>query len=264
MIYKGLYYIYIVAKNTVSQRKKVIFQMINHMIFLLFAIYLYKYVYQLLPSITSKLPFPNAIWSMSMYFVVFWLALRNIEKIFRYDILSGDVEVYLLRPIGYVWQKVFMQIGQGLMPFMWALILSVGVDYFIVGLPNMNMPIFLWIISLAVVFILSQTLTCLIFVLCGLSGFWLGNSEPIYFVVSKLIMVFGGAWVPVAFFPRALQVVAEYSPFGASMAISYAMYPNFGEHVGVLVLNTLFWIVICGVLVNIISKKAMQKLSVNG
>lgn len=261
---KGLYYIYIVAKNTVEQRKKVVFQMINHAIFLLFSLYLYKYVYELLPSVGAKLAFSNAIWSMSMYFVVFWLGLRNIEKIFRDDIKSGNIEIYMLRPMSYIWQKVFTQIGQGLIPFVSALVLSITLDYFLVGLPAIDMSLSLWIPSLIVVFIFSQILICLIFILCGLSGFWLQNSEPIYFVVNKLIMIFGGAWVPIAFFPILLQKIAEFSPFGASMALSYAMYPNFGEKFGLVLLNIIFWILVCGMLVNIISKRANQKLSVNG
>lgn len=263
-MYKGLYYIYIVAKNTIEQRKKVIFQMINHTIFLLFSLYLYKYVYELLPSLHDKLPFTNAIWSMSMYFVIFWLGLKNIEKIFREDIHSGNIEMYLLRPMGYIWQKVFIQIGQGLIPFTSALILSVLVGYLLVGLPSVNMPIFLWILSLVVIFFISQILTCFIFILCGLSGFWLQNSEPVYFVVSKIIMIFGGAWVPVAFFPKTLQLIAEFSPFGASLGLSYAMYPNFGDRFFILVLNTAFWILFCGILVQIVSKRAIKKLSVNG
>ncbi|MES2087628.1 MAG: hypothetical protein V4467_01400 [Patescibacteria group bacterium] len=263
-MYKAFYYIYIVAKNTVEQKKKLIFQMINHTVFLLFSLFLYKYVYELLPKIGSKLPFSNAIWSMSMYFIVFWLGFRNIEKIFRQDILSGNIEMYLLRPIGYVWQKVFVQIGQGFTTFVLALVLSVVLDTLIVGLPQMSQTLPVWIGSLLVIFFLSQILTCLIYVLCGLSGFWLGNSEPIYFVVSKLIMIFGGAWVPIAFFPKALQLFAEFSPFGASVALSYAMYPNFAERFPVSVLNLCAWIVIFGVLTAVISKRAMRKLSING
>lgn len=199
-----------------------------------------------------------------MYFIVFWLGFRNIEKIFRQDILSGNIEMYLLRPIGYVWQKVFVQIGQGFTTFVLALVLSVVLDTLIVGLPQMSQTLPVWIGSLLVIFFLSQILTCLIYVLCGLSGFWLGNSEPIYFVVSKLIMIFGGAWVPIAFFPKALQLFAEFSPFGASVALSYAMYPNFAERFPVSVLNLCAWIVIFGVLTAVISKRAMRKLSING
>lgn len=263
-MYTGLYYIYIVAKNTLGQRKKVIFQMLNHVIFLLFSLYLYKYVYELLPSVNSKLPFSNAIWSMSMYFVAFWLGLRNIQRTFKEDILTGNIEMYLLRPMSYVWQKIYTQIGQGLVTFISALVLSVTIDVLLVGFPAMNMPFGIWILALVIIFLLSQILTCLIYILVGLSGFWLQDSEPVYFIVSKFIMLFGGAWVPVAFFPKALQVIAEFSPFGASMELSFAMYPNFAERFWLIIANILFWIIVCGILTQVVSRRASRKLSVNG
>ena len=263
-MYKGLYYIYIVAKNTVENKNKLIFQMINHTLFLLFSLFLYKNVYEISPGLKEKIPFVNAIWSMSIYFVVFWLALRNIERSFRDDIKTGNIELYLLRPINYVWQKVFIQIGQGLIPFFVSLTLAVIINYLLVGMPVVGMSYFVWFFALLVIFILSQILMCLIFILCGLSGFWLQNSEPTYFVVSKFIMIFGGAWVPVAFFPKTLQVIAEFSPFGASMALSYAMYPNFADRFWILVLNISFWILFSLFFVHLVSKRAIKKLSING
>ncbi|MCX6757268.1 MAG: ABC-2 family transporter protein [Candidatus Nomurabacteria bacterium] len=261
---KGFYYIYIVAKNTVEQKKKVIFQMVNHIIFLLVSLFLYKHVYELVPSMKDKLPFPNTVWSMSVYFIIFWLGLRNIERNLRKDIRTGNIEIYLLRPIGYIWQKVFVQIGTGLIAFLSATILSVLVDYFLVGLPVLNSSILYWVFCIFVVFILSQILTCFIFVLCGLSAFWLENSEPIYFVVSKLIMIFGGAWVPIAFFPKLFQLFAEYSPFGASMSVSFIMYPDFAERFPFIILNLIFWILFSYILTIIVSKRAFKKLAVNG
>ncbi len=263
-MFKGIYYIYIYSKNTFEQRKKIAFQMLNHIIFLLFSLYLYKYVYDLLPNIHARLPFSNAIWSMSMYFVVFWLSLRSIEKFINQDIKTGNIELYMLRPFSYVWQKVLMQIGKGLLPFLSALFLSVIINYFIVGLPQIDTPLYFWIPGLIIIFILSQILTCFIFILCGFSGFWLQNSDPVYFVVSKLIMVFGGAWVPIAFFPKILQKIAEFSPFGASMSISYAMYPNFGERFFLMILNMVFWISILWFFLYVVSSRAKKKLAING
>ena len=263
-MYRSLYYIYIVAKNTVDQKKKVIFQMVNHIVFLLFSLFLYRYVYELVPSLRGKLPFVNTIWSMSMYFVIFWLGARNLHRAFREDIRSGNIEMYLLRPIGYVWQKVMIQVGQGLVTFLSALVLSVSIDYFLVGFPEINVPFYLWIVGILIIFILSQILTFLLMILCGLSGFWLQDSEPVYFVVSKFVMIFGGAWVPVAFFPHYLQLFAEFSPFGASMSISFAMYPNFAEHFLPMVLNLIFWTVVCGLFTRVVAKRAFKTLSVNG
>ncbi len=263
-MYTVFYYIYTVAKNSAGYKKKVIFQMVNHAIFLLFSLYLYKYVYTLVPSLQSKLPLPNAVWSMAVYFMIFWLGIRSIERYFREDIISGNIEMYMLRPMGYIWQKVFILIGNGLVPFITATILSVGISYLVVGLPVVNAPFWIWLLGLMLIFILSQVLTCILYVLCGLTGFWLENSEPVYLLVSKLVMVFGGAWVPVAFFPKALQLFAEFSPFGGSMALSFAMYPNFTERFPLLILNVIFWIIVCSILVYIVAGRAFKKLAVNG
>ncbi len=263
-MYKSLYYIYVIVKNSTEQKKRVVFQMVNHLIFLLFSLYLYKYVYTLLPGMQTKLPFPNAIWSMAVYFMVFWLGVRSIERKFRADIVSGNIEMYLLRPVGYVWQKVFVVLGEGLASFISATFLSVLVSYLMVGWPVVNTSFLFWSTGVFLILILSQILCCLLYILCGLSGFWLDNSEPATFILSKLIMILGGAWVPVAFFPQALQTFAEFSPFGGAMAISFAMYPNFAERLPLILINTIFWIILCSFLVYIVSIRAFKKLAVNG
>jgi ABC-2 type transport system permease protein len=263
-MYKGFYYIYIVAKNSVAQKKKVLFQMINHLVFLLFSLYLYKYVYTLLPGLKDKLPFENAVWSMSIYFMVFWLGIRTVERKFRDDMLSGNIEMYILRPLGYIWQKVFVVLGQGLLPFFFASFFSIVVNYLMVGWPNVDMPFGLWLLAVLIIFILSQILNALICILAALSGFWLHSSESVYFLTGKLVMIFGGAWVPIAFFPKGLQLFAQYSPFGASMAVSFTVYPNFNELFPFLFLSTFFWSLVCMILVYFISRRAFKNLAING
>lgn len=263
-MYRSLYYVYTVAKNTTDQNKKVIIQMVNHVIFLIFNIVLYTHVYKLIPTLQEKLPFQNAIWSMSIYFIIFALGLRNLQRAFKEDIRSGNIEIYLLRPMNYIWQKVLVQVGQGIIAFLSALVLTIIVNVLLVGGPIITMPLWMWIILMTILFLLAQVLTCLLLILCGLSGFWIDDSEPVYFVVSKLIMIFGGAWVPVAFFPKTLQLIATFSPFGASVATSYMLYPSASWNGFVLILDVLFWIAICWLLTWFISKRAFKRLAVNG
>ena len=159
---------------------------------------------------------------------------------------------------------VFVVIGQGLMAFLSAAVLSFLISYMLVGMPAIDVPTSAWLAGFIILLFLSQVLTFLLFTLCGLAGFWIENSEPFQFVVSKLIMIFGGAWVPVAFFPEAMQLIAQFSPFGGSMAISFAMYPDFSERFPLLALNAVFWIGVCLILVQVISKRAFNRLAVNG
>ena len=77
----------------------------------------------------------------------FWLALRNIQRKFREDVASGNVETYLLRPIDYVKQKLLIQIGEGLWPFFFAIISAIVVCYLLVGWPIINVNPVLYILS---------------------------------------------------------------------------------------------------------------------
>ncbi len=257
-------YIYVIAKNTFSTKKKLFAQMINHIIFIIFVFYLYQNVYLLSPGISLKIPLANAIWSMAMYYVIFWLALRNLNNVFNKDIKTGNVEIYLTKPMGYITQKFLIVVGEGILPCIFALLTSIVVPWVMVGLPVINSNPVLFILGLVLIFILSQILMAIMYILCGLTGFWMEDSGPVYLVVSKLIMIFGNSWVPVAFFPLAMQQFAEFSPFGASMAFSFAMYPNFMDRYLFWVLINLFWIVVLGLLMFVVSKRAFKKLSVNG
>ncbi len=257
-------YIWVVAKNTFSTRKKLFAQMINHLVFLIFVFYLYKNVYLLSPNVSLKIPLTNTIWSMAMYYVVFWLGLRLLHNLFRNDIKTGNVEVYLTKPMGYITQKLLTVIGEGLLPFTFALLTSIVVPYLLVGWPVINTNPIIFVISVIGIFILSQILNAFIFILSGLTSFWLEDSNPVYLVVSKFIMIFGNSWVPVAFFPLGLRVFAEYSPFGAVNSIAFAMYPNFMDRYLFWVSINLFWIIVLGVLIYFVSKNAFKKLSVNG
>lgn len=257
-------YISIIAKNTFSTRKKLFAQMINHAIFMVFAFFLYRNVYLLAPGVSLKIPLQNAIWSMAMYYVIFWLGLRNLQKYFRNDVKTGNVEIYLLRPIGYIGQKILIQLGEGLLPFLFALVTSILVPYMLVGWPLINTGPLLFIVEVVIILILSQVLTAIIYIVTGLTAFWLEDSEPVYFLVSKLIMIFGNAWVPVAFFPEVLQTFAKYSPFGASMAFSFAMYTDFDQTFLFWCGVNIFWIIVLGVIMILMSRSAQRKLAVNG
>lgn len=263
-MHRDIFYIWTVAKNAAGQRKKVLIQMVNHTAFLVFVFLFYQYIYSITPALSERIPLANALWSMSMYYVVFWLSLRRIEAAMRKEIQSGVVEVYLLRPMSYVYQKILTEIGNGIVPCIFATVISVGMTYILAGIPDVGMSVGWWIVSTVLLFLVSQIMVALIYVLCGLAAFWMTDSEPVFFIVSKLTMILGGAWVPVAFFPHWMQLVAQYSPFGGTVAIAFAMYPNYGTQVWYLFGNCVFWILVLGLFVQIVSRRALKRLAVNG
>lgn len=259
-----LKYIYIFAKNSYSTKNKIYFQLLNHTVFLLLNLFLYKNLYNLKPELAQKIPLQNAIWSMSMYFILFWMGVRRISRLFKDDIQSGNVEIYLLRPMGYIKQKVLQITGQHIYPFLMAVGTSCIITYTAVGLPVVHGSGFAFVIRILTLFVLSQVLLYSMYVFCGLTAFWLQNNMPIEQVIGKLIMILGGAWVPVALFPEVIQKIAYFSPFGASAAISFAMYPDSGVNFVRNVVVIVFWSLFFMVINYSMNKMALKKLSVNG
>ena len=52
----------------------------------------------------------------------------------------------------------------------------------------------------------------------GLLAFWLEDVSPVFWVVQKLLFVFGGLMLPIELYPRAMQVAAAWTPFPSMLA----------------------------------------------
>lgn len=67
-----------------------------------------------------------------------------------------------------------------------------------------------------------------------------------------------------ALFPNFLYKIAIYSPFGASMFVSQIVYDTWKVNWMGLVLIQIFWIIILGIFMIWLFKRAKDKVSVNG
>ena len=98
----------------------------------------------------------------------------------------------------------------------------------------------------------------------GLAAFWLEDIQPLRWIIDKFVMVLGGAFVPVAFFPEFLKAMAIYSPFGASQMITHTVYATWAQDYLKLICSQIIWIIILGIAVHYLSQKAYKSVSVNG
>ena len=126
------------------------------------------------------------------------------------------------------------------------------------------MTIGLFIPTLLLQFILASTLIIIIYGIVGLFAFWIEEVAPIFWIVDKSVMVLGGSYLPVALFPNFLYKIAIYSPFGASMFVSQIVYDTWKVNWMGLVLIQIFWIIILGIFMIWLFKRAKDKVSVNG
>ncbi len=224
----------------------------------------YRYSYSYVNDSTISIDFVTAIWSIFIYFIILALRVGHIAKEITEDIRNGQIETYINKPYNYLLFKVFQYSGKRLPILAITTISLITTLILFVGVPSAALnPVTSFILFIILIF-LGYVLAFIIFLIVGLSAFWFVESEPIYWIVDKAILVLGGAYVPIALFPSTLRQIAEYSPFGASMFANQVFYDSFSSSFLNLILIQISWIIFLGIILIFIYKKSLRKLSIHG
>lgn len=224
---------------------------------------LYYSVFKLNNGVINGTTFIFAAWSIFFYFSFSVLKLSYISGEIMRDIQTGNVEILFSKPISYLSYRMWWQVGSGIYSFVVITILAAVALIFIIGLPP-TMTIGIFIPTLILTFFCGATLSLFLFAIVGLLAFWIEDANPVIWVVDKSVMILGGSYLPVALFPAFMYKIALYSPFGASLFVTHAVYESWQTNWHKLVGIQLFWIVLLGLVVYFMFERAKQRVSVNG
>ena len=224
---------------------------------------LYAYIFKLKGGEINGAIYSVAAWSMFLYFIFSMLGLREIARLITQDVKSGNVEILFSKPISYLGYRVWWQIGSGLYSFLVTTILGTAILAFAVGIPK-TMQITLFSPSLFLIFIGSIFLSLVLYGIVGLLAFWIEETNPVFWVVDKTVMILGGAYLPVALFPDFMYKFAVYSPFGASRFMSHTVYESWGSNWLMFIGIQFFWIFLLVLIAWMMFIKARKKISING
>ncbi|MBJ3783458.1 ABC-2 family transporter protein [Devosia sp. MSA67] len=124
---------------------------------------------------------------------------------------TGDVAVYLLKPLHYPFAILASHVGHYAFSFVTVTIPVVLIVGFTAGLmPPASLfhaalfPVF-WLLSWLVMFCIAT--------LCGLLAFWLLTAFSLEWFLMGIMLLFSGAVVPMWFLPPALATLFSYLPF---------------------------------------------------
>ena len=102
------------------------------------------------------------------------------------------------------------------------------------------------------------------YAIIGLLSFFMQDVRPIYWIADKFVMVLGGSYLPVALFPPFMKLLAFISPFGAINFTTSTVYSTWNTEFGIRIGLQVIWIVIFGLLLIYVYKKAREKAMING
>jgi len=135
----------------------------------------------------------------------------NLIKAIDRSLKSGDVAVYLLKPLSYPLYLFAIECGN----FANDLVIVMVPTIVIVVLFNGLLPpaslahgllfVGFWMESLLILFLIAA--------LFGLAAFWLMTAFSLEWLLQGILAIFSGSFIPFWFFPEPLGSIARHLPF---------------------------------------------------
>lgn len=250
------------VRTSAENKTNVIFSLLTAAVSILVLLGVYRIAMEKTGSIAG-MTYVTAMWSLSMYNIHWAAGTRNLFKDITNDIKSGVVETRLVRPTHYLWTTISYRLGKHLPMFIIHTLFSFGLLTFAIGFPAGYVS-WGWIISVILTFLLGTTAGIFMYASVGLTAFWLQEAVPVMWIVDKAVMILGGSFVPIAFFPPLLRLISERSPFGAILAFSQAFAPDFLSRLPMIVASQCVWLVILGGGCVTIWHFALRRVTING
>ena len=252
----------IYMNNQMQNRTYVLLDTFNMLSRCFVVFLLYGYVFKIKGGTINGVDYATTLWSMFIYFCIMTLNTRQIYKLTMNDVKSGNVEMFLNKPVNYVVLTFYKIIGQGIYSFTVISVLGSIAMVLLVGVPEVNLVIF--IPTFIITFILGSILGLIMYSIIGLLAFFMQDVRPIHWITDKLVMVLGGSYLPVALFPPFMKFLAFISPFGAINFTSSTVYSSWNNEFIIRILLQIVWIIVFGFLLIYVYKKAREKAMING
>ena len=204
---------------------------------------------------------------MMMVYLLIGLLLNTarsseISDSISQTIKSGDVAIFLCRPVNFVKSLLFQGIGAKIVNlFVFTLLLVVMTYLF--NLPTPDIGIFAIFIVYAVLMLLFDII---IYVMIGGLSFWFVEIWGIKASIEQILWILSGRVLPLSLFPQSIQVILAWTPFlyleytFARLYLGMLTIPQALQAMGIFCI----WIVILSFVMAYLYKKGFEKVSAFG
>ena len=195
------------------------------------------------------------------------LSVRLSDEEIADSISSGNVAYEIIRPYNlYFWWyiKVFAKrVASGILRIIPVVLLAFMLpEPYGLSLPSSFLNFILFMVSLILGIFIVTGINMLVYTI----GFYTYNQNGISQIINSLIEVLSGAYLPVVFLPMFIQKVTYFLPFRMITDLPFRLYSNnIGVNEGLIsILFQFIWIIILIVVGNLIVKKSLKKVFVQG
>lgn len=255
-------------KKVAAYRFNSIIKMINRLIFMMVQVAIWGIVYgndweKIISTdygvISLSEMVSYTVISHIMYCIIQSTSISSINN----KINNGDISLYLIRPYNFKIYIFMESLGELFVSCIFQSIplLILGGIIYNINFPNITQCLY-FLISLINAYIIYFLLAFL----CGLTSFWFIQTGPIEIILSGLIKIFSGVWIPMWFFSDKLLKIIDVMPFKYIYFSPISIFIN--KTLGNDVFNTFFiqfiWIVLLYLVIRCVWKFGEKKIMVQG
>ncbi len=188
---------------------------ISEVLLLTFIFSILFFLHRATAAITPSTPIEKLSLAQVMWIIFFANVFagergKGVSHALNDEILSGQIAYQLNRPYSYAIFHFAQHLGSRLPSIIFGGSLTGAFLYFIVGLPKISASALL--LGSTMLFV-GIVISFLIQFCIGLCAFWIGPVDPLRWIYMQIMVVAGGAAVPVAFFPHAIKKIILLMPF---------------------------------------------------
>lgn len=223
---------------------------------------LWKYIYSDTNQLINGYSLNDMIWYLiAGEIIAFSMSGKYIVSGINDDIKSGKIAYILNKPYNYYLYSVINSMGEIVFKYIFTILSGTIIGILFLGVGSLS---FAMIVPLLISFLLSALMCSFLYAIIGLIAFWIEDSLPFYWIVSKTFLIFG-VFFPPEFFPKWLAPIIEYSPV-------YSMYSGTGKLMAQfswelffnVTLSQVVYITIFVLLGFFVYSRGIRKVNING
>jgi ABC-2 type transport system permease protein len=247
-----------------SYRMSFVIKIAGNLIYVIIIYYLWKAIFQSAGTQTvAGMTFPETM----VYLVLASSLFAVMEVYLVWDthnaVQSGKIINNLIKPVGYRTYHYFPYFGNMIMDFIVTFIPTFILVYFLSGgYFDLGINLLWFFVSIIIAIIINLSIdyfvSCIVLYTQSVWG--------INIVKETIVMLFGGAAIPIAFFPEPLKTIVSYMPFQAiyNAPLMQLLGDFTPQKRFEMLLVQLFWAVVVYIASELFWRRAVRVVTVNG
>ncbi len=241
----------------------ILFRIFNFVLIIFVFINLWEYIYDDPSELINGYSKNQMIWYVIMTEII-WYAVdgrRYCRKISN-DVKSGNIAYIMNKPYSYIGYAFSSHLGETTIKTIIAMVVGFGMG--ILLLKGFPVPNVMFAVITAVSVLLAILIDMLFVTFIGLISFVIEDSQPIFWLYSKLILILGVVF-PIEYFPEAIAKIIRFTPIYVTSYGPAKLFVDFSYEKAVeIILSQIIYLGIAWAMCYGLYRKGVKKLNVTG